>query len=291
VSPDSPPSAAGAPPEMTAPAKKRAVLDTTIQLDRLKTAGRREHLEAVLAEFDLTFATSMSLVEFKATLIQECITIHNQLRRKGARFSRVRDALLEKQHPQLSLRMHIFNNLLDTFGSSHDLSPEYDAKLAEKARLSLENIIPRLYRWFVDKSVDVLIKEPLSCNRAAEAPRKKEAAFDTNLPLCRRGKNKTCTVENFLRQEGPALLVPLGRLTADSEQFQKTIQVIEKTMNDPKTDLSHGDCRRAGDTLIALEARGIVTHAISTNAREWRPLSEIMKMHFVHVTYPEEKTR
>src|SRR5438067_10770170 len=96
---------------------RRALLDTTVQLDRRKTESRRQKLESLLAQYGWRFSTGISLVEFKATVIQECITIHNQLRRKGARFTRVRDALLEKQGQQISLRAHIFNNLLQVSAS------------------------------------------------------------------------------------------------------------------------------------------------------------------------------
>jgi hypothetical protein len=234
----------------------------------------------------------MSLVEFKATIIQECITIHNQLRRRGARFTRVRDALLEKNHPQISLRMHIFNNLINVWPpSSFEISEAEDLRLADKARLSLENVIPWLYRWFVEESVDSVLKERLRCNRAEEPPRKKQAAFETNLPICRRGLNKTCHVEEVIRQHGPELVTSLESIAGQSEQFQRTLGVIESVLRDSGRDLSHRDCRRAGDCLIALEARGSATHAVSSNSREWEPLSRILGFEFVRVTYPEEKTR
>ena len=94
---------------------KRAFLDTTVQLDRVKFAARKEQLDEMLRTYQLRFATSLSLVEFKATIIQECITIHNQLRVNGARFTWCRDRLIEKRHPQVSLRAHIFNNLINVF--------------------------------------------------------------------------------------------------------------------------------------------------------------------------------
>jgi hypothetical protein len=270
---------------------RRALLDTTVQLDRVKTAARKQRLDAILAEFDWKFAASMSLVEFKATIIQECITIHNQLRRRGARFTQVRDALLEKQHRQLSLRMHIFNNLLNVWGSSFEIDAEADRRLAEKARLALENSIPRLYRWFAQESVDAVLKDQLRCNRAEEPPRKKQAAFETNLPICRRGVNKTCRVEELIRREGRRVVEQLQPHSSSSEQLQRTIEMLESVLGNPHADLSHGDCRRAGDCLIALEAVGVSTHALSSNAREWQPLSVIMGLEFVHITYPEEKTQ
>jgi hypothetical protein len=272
------------------PAPTRALLDTTVQLDRLKTGARRRHLDALLQTFDWKLAASMSLVEFKATLLQECITIHNQLRRRGL-FTVVRDALLEKSHPQISLRAHIFNNLINVHGaSSFQVMEEHDRRLAEKARLHLENVIPLLYRWFVEESVDSVLRDRLECDRAKEPPKKKQAAFETNLPVCRRGKNKSCHVEEVIRAREEELVKNLRPLAEGSEQFERAVAVFESVLRNPAADLSHRDCRRAGDCLIALEAQGTATHALSSNAREWEPLSGLMGFHFVKITYPEEKT-
>lgn len=272
---------------------RRALLDTTVQLDRLKYPGRRESLHRLLEGFRLKFATSFSLVEFKATLIQECITIHNHLRKNGARFTRVRDMLLEKDHPQVSLRAHIFNNYICVFSrSAFDVSQEEDEVWAEKARLLLENHIPRLYEWLnSDEAADAILKDRLRCDRAREAPIKRSAAFSTNLPNCRRGVNKTCRVEQLIQEDGEALVERLRPYLAESEQLSRSVEVFESVIRNPRAELSVNECRRAGDCLIALEGAESATHALSSNRREWRPLSDAVGYEFVHVTYPEERTR
>ncbi len=269
--------------------QRRALLDTTVQLDRRKTESRKKKLEQLLDDFGWKFATGISLVEFKATIIQECITIHNQLRRAGARFTQVRDALLEKQGQQISLRAHIFNNTIQINASSFVITEERDRLLAEKARLLLENIIPRLYKWFID-SVDQVLNDRLACDRAKEQPRKKKAVFEVNLPKCRRGKNKHCRVETLIREEGPSLASSLQPHLGQSVQLQRAVEIFQKVLQDPNADLSHGDCRNAGDCLIALEAKGTATHALSSNAGEWGPLSAVLGFEFVRISYPEEAT-
>ncbi len=285
----------------------RALLDTTVQLDRVKFQSRKVTIEALLSNYQFKFATSLSLVEFKATIIQECITIHNQLRAKGATFTRARDILLEKDHRQRGLRMHIFNNYLSVFGrSSFDVSQKEDAVLAEKARLALENIIPELFHWFSsDDTVDMVLKDKLKCDRAREAPSKLKAAFAVNLPECRRGKNKTCHVEKLIRAESPSLikkLVPLLQQALDApkkpgdddkqkSQLQKAVDLFEEVIKNPSLELSVNDCRKAGDCLIAIEAGDSATHALSSNAREWKPISEASGYEFVHVDFSDEKTR
>ena len=274
--------------EPTSP--RRALLDTTVQLDRRKTEARKQKLESLLVGFDWKFSTGISLVEFKATVIQECLTIHNQLRRTGARYTRVRDALLEKQGRQISLRAHIFNNILQVFAASFDISEERDRQLAEKARLLLENIIPQLYTWFATESVDVILNDRLACDRAKEPPRKKRAAFEVNLPECKRGKNKHCRVEDVIREDGPRLVNLLEPHLAASDQLQKAVGIFQGVLKNAKAELSHGDCRNAGDCLITLEAKGKATHALSSNAREWEPLSTALGFEFIHITFQEEKT-
>jgi hypothetical protein len=271
-------------------AARRALLDTTVQLDRRKTESRKQKLEALLAQFDWRFSTGISLVEFKATFIQECLTIHNQLRRSRARFTRVRDALLEKKGQQISLRAHIFNNIVQVFATSFDITEEKDLLLAEKARLLLENIIPQLYDWFATESVDVVLNDRIACDRAREPPRKKRAAFEVNLPECKRGKNKHCHVEDVIREDGPELVKSLEPHLATSDQLQTAVTIFRRVLQNPKAELSHGDCRNAGDCLITLEAKGKATHALSSNVREWQPLSATLGFEFIPITYPEEKT-
>lgn len=271
--------------------ERRALLDTTVQIDRRKTASRQGRLNELLSGFDWRFSTGISLVEYKGTLIQECITIHNQLRRTGARFTRVRDALLEKKGQQISLRSHIFNNLIEVYGSSFSGSQHDDHRLAEKARLRLEVVIPQLYEWFAKGSVDVVLNERIRCNRANEPPRKKTAAFEANLPECRRGRNKTCSVERIIRADGPKLLRSLEPFLGQSDQLQRAALIFRDVIADTSKELSVSDCRHAGDCLIALEANAAPTYALSSNAREWAPISAAMNYEFVHITYPEETSR
>jgi hypothetical protein len=148
----------------------------------------------------------------------------------------------------------------------------------------------------VRESVDAVLREGIACTRAAERPQKKTVSFRPNLPLCVRGKNKTCSVEAFIRDQAEFIVPALRKLqTEDGEdavnQVSRACDLFEGVLDDPESELSHDDCRRAGDCLIALEAKDHATHALSTNAREWGPLSETLGFEFVHVRYPGEETR
>jgi hypothetical protein len=48
--------------------RRVALLDTTIQIDRLKTAERRASIDSLLAQFDFAVTTSICLLEFKASV-------------------------------------------------------------------------------------------------------------------------------------------------------------------------------------------------------------------------------
>lgn len=258
--------------------------------------NRAGHVDTLLSDFPISVATSICLLEFKATIIQECITIHANLSLRK-RFTLVRDSLLEKRYRQVSLRAHIFNNLVNVHASSFDATPQEDERLATKARLLLEQIIPRLYDWFLTESVDAVLEDDIECTRATDRPdKRRRVTFRPNLPRCVRGKNKNCSVEAFIRRHSdimlPALRAVVKRIGEDgAKQLARTIELFERVVGDPETELSHGDCRSAGDCLIALEGAGHATHALSTNATEWSHLCEILGMEFVPVRYPGEKTR
>lgn len=262
------------------------LLDTSVQVDRIKSGERKRYLEDLISTFDLTVATSISLLEFKAVVIQECITIHNALRLANARFTVVRDQLVESLHRQHQLRSHIFNNIINVFGSSHEIDDNADVRLAEKARLTLENQIPRLYTWF-RKSVDSVLADAIRCDRAKEPPIRKNAGFSTNLPNCKRGSNKNCTVEEFVRLNLPTTLPQIAAKIESSTQLQRSADLFAELFVDPNKEWSHQNCRSAGDSLIAFEGRNHATHAASTNRSEWEPLSTILGFEFVQIAYPK----
>jgi len=264
-------------------ADKRVLLETTIQVDRCKMAMRRDRIDEMLKQFNIKVSTEFTLLEFKAVLIQECITIYNDLRQTKA-YTSSRDRLVESTHPQHRLRSAIFNNIINVFApSSFDVNPELNRELAEKACALLDVHIPRFYRWFKN-SVDGLLT-PIGCDRAQEAPTKKQVAYAANLPICKSGKNKTCCVEAFIQSRSSTVIQKIAAAPTDSEQLERAIEFIESVNSGAVTDISHKQCRRVGDFLISMEGQGGVTHAMSTNARDWKPLSEANGYEYVPVSY------
>src|SRR5262245_32736777 len=90
---------------------ERALLETTVILDRRKMPARAATIEGLLKQFGFKFTTSIALLEFKATLLQECIFLYN-LFRESTSFSRVRDQVTESKHRQQALRLHVIHNML-----------------------------------------------------------------------------------------------------------------------------------------------------------------------------------
>jgi hypothetical protein len=246
--------------------------------------SRSQAINEILAKF-ISGASSITLLEFKATLIQECMTIHSHLRLKK-RFTQVRDELIESQHRQARLRSHIFTNMLNIHASSLQITPEADARLAEKATLALQAAIPRLYDAF-KKFNTVYFGKAIGCTRAEERPRLKRVAFDVNLPECRRGSNKWCRVEELILS-CPEFFHGLRAIIGGGEvdQLSAAVELFDRLMVNPEIDLSHHDCRSAGDCLSALESRNDgATHALSTNARDWERVCGLTGLTFVPVTY------
>ena len=56
------------------------LLDTSVQVDRFKMPTRAKSVNNELQAYSIAITTGIALVEFKATLIQECIAIHNSMR-------------------------------------------------------------------------------------------------------------------------------------------------------------------------------------------------------------------
>jgi hypothetical protein len=266
-------------------------LDTSIQLDRLKMEIRRTTIEERISKYKLKFTSSFVLLEFKATILQEMITIHGELSRQGAKFTTVRDNFTESMHRQRSLRGHIFNNFISIQASSRTTESLDDLMLAERARLILQDHIPEVYSWFRD-SVDSVLKDILNCTRAFERPVFKKRSFDTNLPTCKRGKNKYCSVETVIRSANTFSdkIDELAKKHDDSSpakvnQFRKSLNLILEVVNDNSADLSSAKCRQCGDLLIAMEAKDFSGTVMSTNSVEWEHLSVLFGFNFDHMTY------
>ena len=149
-------------------------LDTTIQIDRKETAERGVAIDNLINQFDFAVTTSICLLRIQgATIIAECITIHDNLRLTGL-YTRVADRLTESTHPQAKLRRHIFSNLVNVFApSSFDVTEAQDRELADQCRLLLESVIVELYTGFSDGVIGV-ISTGIDCTRAARHPRRRE---------------------------------------------------------------------------------------------------------------------
>jgi hypothetical protein len=262
----------------------RALFDTTAIIDIHKMPSRRKYLEELRGKFDLTIATDIVQLEFKAVLIAQMITIHARLKQHGV-FIMVRDELCESSHPQSRLRVHIFNHIMAVFPPKGDIDFATDSKLAEKGRRILKVQIPLIYEKFSDH-IDAIDRK-VACTRAIEPPRFNRGAFDPNLPICRRGRNKECKVEQFIRERMFPRLSRLRQIAAESEsqQLAKACDLIERVTKDTSADISSNECRSAGDALIAIAAEGLATHVLSTNRREWEPLSKEIGAELVEIKY------
>ena len=279
----------------------RAVLDTTAVIDHFKTPARKRRIADELSRYGLKFSTSIGVLEFKATLLQQMMTIHGEFV-KFKRFTSVRDDLIESRHPQAKLRAHIFNNILQVFptGPVDELTIVADRRLAEKASLKLEIDIPELFREFRDEFVDAVLHDTVACDRAREAPNKSPSrkGFDVNIPTCHRGINKSCRVERVLVEKVlPVLekIIPLevrqstdDQIPVEFAQLVTALRLAQEVAANPNADLNANQCRKCGDALITLEAAGRATHGVSTNRREWEPLCEANGLLFHHLQYPNE---
>lgn len=269
---------------------KRALLDTTISVDMIKMPKRKGHLMNILSPYPLRMSTSIALLEFKAVVLAETIFLYNAFR-KSHDFIDVYHQVAESRHRQQPLRMHIIGNILNIVNSIPPHVPNRNSEMAEMAAEQLENYIFWAYKWFKSSDhVDSILDQKINCTRAKEPPVKKTVRFDTNLPVCKRGTNKTCQVEAALRGQEQDIRDAISGFASQPDdpqpnQFRKTLNVLNLVCTNDSADLSHAQCRNAGDCLAALEAQSYATHALSTNNTEWEIVAPMVDMEFVPVIY------
>jgi hypothetical protein len=179
---------------------------------------------------------------------------------------------------------YIFNHIIAVFPPKKPLDAVGDARLADQSRRILEVQIPLLYERFHDQ-VDGIDRK-INCTRAMEAPRFHRGAFDPNLPICRRGHNKECNVEAFIREKMAPRVGRLRQIAQEvgSEQLERTCKLIERVAGDENSDLSSNECRSAGDALIAISAEGLQRTSI-TNRQEWALLAVEIGAELVEIEY------
>ena len=264
-----------------------ALVDTSVLVDAFKMESRRKEYAQRRAGYTWVFTTDIAQLEFKATVIEAMIYLHSQFRLVG-RFTAVRDEVTESGHKQKSLRLHILHNIINIQASSFEITEREDQLLAEApdscCKLTSRRPIPNSLLSSTGLSpVRSTAIEPLSLLVFLRK------AFEVNLPTCKRGENKSCGVEAFIRERALAPCERLHEIGLDESQVQirKTIELIDEVAADASIDLSSSQCRSAGDCLIvsAGQAAASGACALSTNAWEWEPLSELFGLEFVRVTY------
>jgi hypothetical protein len=120
------------------------------------------------------------------------------------------------------------------------------------------------------------------------------------MPICSVSKgNKHCRVEDAIRTHAPALIAMIKPAllknddltpSADDKQLWRAVTVFEEVIAGKQNDLNHRTCRSCGDCLMALEAKGTATHALSSNSKEWGRLAGATGMEFIPTSFADERT-
>ena len=279
------------------PTNKTLLLDTTVSIDRLKSRNRRRHIDLIASDYVACLVTGISLLEFKAVYLEALLLIHARLSRPNANFEDERFLLVEKLHPQSKLRAHLLFELQSKFARPNASGIVDQVRLAEKVKFYLQQAIPAAYRAFrTRQGVDFVNQARIGCPRAEEEPRFKQRRFAENLPTCRANINRWCVVEEYICQHADRLITGLRdhlqnsppESPAEGEQLTNALGILERVRSHPERRLSHQDCRKLGDCLIALEGIGLANDVLTTNKKDWEPLCRLLGYNFVHLTYPDE---
>ncbi|MBW1867162.1 MAG: hypothetical protein JRI38_05390 [Deltaproteobacteria bacterium] len=220
-------------------------LDTTIQIEKIFGRDRYE-ISKYLKENDV-LTSSYVLMEFKRTILKDCIALHSYLKEEGD---------LESTFIRLSeLRVHehrIASRISKILsGMCGQDSIEY-----EKVLERLEDLIESELLEYFFYNVETI--DETKCGLAKEEISKNEI-YSLDLS-CRRG-HKKCEIRDFIaanREEFCRLLEGLQ----SNREFEKVCDSLKEVLEDPEKARGRKNCWRLGDCIISIESPK--THTILT---------------------------
>ena len=243
---------------------RHAVFDTDMQIHRLceepVVAGAAEELRASRRPVRVV---AFSKVEFKGAYIQRLALLQNKVRDSDSLqelFARVKNT--GGRGAQMMLAQ-----LIRCIGR-HLLDPPWSSAKAELLT-HLDAQVRESWVWF-SSSVDGEVDDAL-CTRATEPPKRVGSGWDVQIPECRK-KNTRCKVNAFMVAEKEAIQRVLDVLAGlPAEEMTDELRRIRREAADVHSTGSYKwegtTCRRVGDLLVALHARG-ARLLVTSNHRE-----------------------
>lgn len=245
----------------------KAVLDTTIQIDRILGSDKRiSRIDKVLYGKELV-STTYVLGEYYKNIINDYITLYsiflqeNDVKQTGCRIT---ENVFGRSQGRIS---KLFCNLAATC--------DYDIELIKD---NLDIYLHILIERFNEELVDML--DETKCSRANAS-----VVYEDGIPKlenisCTK-RNKQCQICEFWnkrRQKLESLL--------DNDKYDtKLKEIIRKSLDDPN-NFKGQNCWRLGDTIIVSEVLGLNNTAVcSSNKKDFEPICQLLGVKFISPNY------
>ncbi len=247
----------------------KALLDTTIQIDRIFGSDRRiARINEVLKGKQLISSTYV-LGEYYKNIVNDFVTLYNiflqenDIKQTGCRIT---ENIFGRSQSRI---FKLFNNI--AANCSYDLDLIKD---------SLENYVDILIGRFNEYLIDIL--DNTNCYRA-----KATVIYEDGIPilkniLCSK-KNKQCCICEFWEKRQNEL----KKLLKNPEYNDDLKKIIKSALLDPN-QFKGINCMKLGDTVIASEILGLTDTVIcSSNKKDFEPICKSLNLKLISPDYSE----
>lgn len=233
-----------------------ALLDTTIQIDRIFKRGKKEKIKKYLGEHECGSSTYV-LGEFKNNIIKDCIALCNIMQIEDS-LSGVRKNINEKVFNRSFQRMYyIFDDLCDLYEEQYELIKE-----------ELLTYSKRLERRFYYGISQELLNET-GCHRAGAVIVQGENVIKLQGIGCTQ-KDDFCNICDFWK-ENINLVEGLDCNKTISIKMKKALSAVKEDCKKAKGN----NCKSLGDCIIAVEALNTEKKAVYTsNLKDFKPICD-----------------
>ncbi len=233
-----------------------ALLDTTIQIDRIFKREKKEIIKKYLSEHKCGSSTYV-LGEFKNNIIKDCVALCNIMQMEDS-FSGVRKNINEKVFNRSFQRMYyIFDDLCDLYGEQYELIKE--ELLTYSKRLER--------RFYFGISPELLSKT--GCHRAEAVIVQEGNAIKLQGIGCTK-KDDFCNICDFWK-ENIKIVDGLICKKVTSLKVEKALSAVKENYKKAKGNT----CKSLGDCIIAVEALNTEKKAVYTsNLKDFKPICD-----------------
>ncbi|HET6251100.1 MAG TPA: hypothetical protein VFE47_25660 [Tepidisphaeraceae bacterium] len=252
-------------------------VDTTLQIEQLKTPLRAEVVKRALAEYKFRSTSTYARFEFNRTLLRDLAYLYvraQKARGLGDILGEINKAFTSRMasRNRLARCLEVIQHFLDI--RPGNLTP--DLELLRFREFLVYGMTQAHVAW--GRSVHHEFNGT-QCARAEERPMR--AANDNiifSLPRCRPSKIN-CQIHHFYSSNSGRFKTLGDKIKAlgdgASAQMKRAAEVLNSAAENPKQLCDDRICAKIGDLLIAVDGLDLPRYG-ANNDEDWRPISEAL---------------